>query len=202
MRLSDPRRIQLDPRRMSIDPRRLSIGLSAGAAVLFVCLLCSGVLATPSDRGDTNRIEFNPVTLRSAHRAVPPTGAVLDSAFERANEVLEKALPRAIDLNRTGSTGANTFACTTCIEWKPAGRETALPPNPRGARIWRVQLLLGAAIVGRGPALVEIWFKSGEPAQLAALREAGTSDAAPACVYQLSATDTETLLDLFFLSTE
>src|SRR5512142_1621742 len=97
----------------------------------------------------------------------PRTSNSIDGVYASADRIVENALPAAVDLDEPGAVGADSFDCPVCVDWLPFGRETKLPPNPRGARVWRVTVLLRDAMAGRGPGIAEVWFSSTDAGALA-----------------------------------
>jgi hypothetical protein len=110
----------------------------------IVCVLAAGSCGRAPDGGGFGG---NP-TLERELGLVPRTTDPVD-LFPKSNEILEAAMPGARDLGVSQRDPNLYIIGQIGVDWRPGGlRETAMPPNPRGPRIYQVRVDLQAYLLG------------------------------------------------------
>ncbi len=77
-------------------------------------------------------------------------GRAIDDVASEADSLIEHALPTAVDLNQKAALGGGMSGTSEIVySWMPAGsRDTLMPPNPRGERIYSVEVLINRFVAG------------------------------------------------------
>jgi hypothetical protein len=119
-----------------------------------------------------------------------------------AYAIIERGLPKAVDLSQVKAEEPGGVSCEVYILWEPEGRrDTLLPPGGHGERIYEIQVDLGSYVKG-GDAIAYVWFLSrADGDTLASQDPYGTPKAYPnqAFSFQLDKGTAAALLDLFWV---